>query len=221
VLVINNNYKNTENIFEIKDTVTFMTILKKNGEALTTKIDTSDLEKVKNAGIWFAEWNSNSNSYTVQNISKDKLNKKSKPLKVSLQNFVMDSKVNAPIMHLNKDTLDNRKSNLDIFNRKEKNETEKVNEDTIAILLKDKYGNVNSKALISASDLHDVVTNEYTWVNHKMNGEPCVIANTPDGRVRLDSIIMDVDDSSINIHHINLNPLDNRRENLEIKNDVE
>jgi len=204
VLVINNNYKNTENIFEIKDTVTFMTILKKNGEALTTKIDTSDLEKVKNAGIWFAEWNSNSNSYTVQNISKDKLNKKSKPLKISLQNFVMDAKVNAPIMHLNKDTLDNRKSNLDI-----------------AILLKDKYGNVNSKALISASDLHDVVTNEYTWVNHKMNGEPCVIANTPDGRVRLDSIIMDVDDSSINIHHINLNPLDNRRENLEIKNDVE
>ena len=221
MLVINNNYKNTENIFEIKDTVTFMTILKKNGEALTTKIDTSDLEKVKNAGIWFAEWNSNSNSYTVQNISKDKLNKKSKPLKISLQNFVMDAKVNAPIMHLNKDTLDNRKSNLDIFDRKEKNETEKVNEDTIAILLKDKYGNVNSKALISASDLHDVVTNEYTWVNHKMNGEPCVIANTPDGRVRLDSIIMDVDDSSINIHHINLNPLDNRRENLEIKNDVE
>ena len=216
MLVINNNYKSTENKFEIKDNIAVMTILKKNGSELTTKIDATDLEKVKSAGIWFAEWNKDSNSYTVCNIDPSQKNKKGKPLKQTLQNFVMDANPNVPIIHINKDTLDNTKANLSAFNRKEKNEIEKIDNNTIAILLKDKHGNVNSKALISASDLHDVVTNEYTWVNHKINGEPCVVANTPEGRVRLDSVIMNAFDGK-KIHHINLNPLDNRRENLEIK----
>ncbi|MBE6071898.1 MAG: hypothetical protein E7208_08055 [Clostridium butyricum] len=195
-----------------------MTILKKNGGELTTKIDTTDLNKVKSAGVWFAEWNKDSNSYTVQNISSTAVNKKSKPLKQSLQNFVMDANVSSPIIHINKDTLDNRKSNLTLFNRNEKNETEKVDDNTIAILLKDKYGNVHSKALISAEDLNDVVTNEYVWVNHKLNGEQCVVANTPNGRVRLDTVIMGASENE-KVHHINLNPLDNRKENLEIKGD--
>ena len=82
------NYKNTENKFEIKDNITLMTVLKKNGSEITAKIDTTDLDKVKNAGVWFAEWNKDSNSYTIQNISTTAVNKKSKPLKQSLQNFV-------------------------------------------------------------------------------------------------------------------------------------
>lgn len=210
------NYKNIENKFEIKDNITLITVLKKNGSELTTKIDTADLDKVKNAGVWFAEWNKDSNSYTIQNLSSTDINKKSKPLKQSLQNFVMDINPYTPIIHINKDTLDNRKSNLALFDRNEKNEIEKIDNDTISILLKDKYGNVHSKALISAQDLNDVITNEYTWVNHKVNGEPCVVANTPNGRVHLDAIIMGADENE-KIHHINLNPLDNRRENLELK----
>ena len=49
-----------------------------------------------------------------------------------------------------------------------------------------------------------------------MDGEPCVVANTPEGRIRLDSVIMNAD-AGQKVHHINLNPLDNRRDNLEIK----
>ena len=212
------NYKNTENKFEIKDNITLMTVLKKNGSEITTKIDTADLDKVKNAGVWFAEWNRDSNSYTIQNISATAVNQKSKPLKQSLQNFVMDTNPNAPIIHINKDTLDNRKSNLALFDRTEKNEIEKIDNNTIAILLKDKNSNVTSKALISAVDLNDVVTNEYTWVNYKIKGKSCVIANTPNGRIHLDSVIMGTAEGE-KIHHINLNPLDNRRENLEIKSE--
>lgn len=212
------NYKNTENKFEVKDNITLMTVLKKNGSEITAKIDTTDLDKVKNAGVWFAEWNKDSNSYTIQNISTTAMNKKSKPLKQSLQNFVMDANSNTPIIHINKDTLDNRKSNLTLFDRKEKNEIEKLDNNTIAILLKDKNGNVTSRALISSEDLNNVVTNEYTWVNHKVKGEPCVIANTPNGRIHLDTVIMGTSEGE-KIHHINLNPLDNRRENLEIKSD--
>lgn len=192
-----------------------MTILSKNGTKLTTKIDTTDMDKVKNAGIWFAEWNKDFNSYLVQNISSTKLNKKSKPLKQSLQCFIMDTNIHVPIKHINNDTLDNRKSNLTVFSRDEKNEIEKIDNDTVAILLKDKYGNVHSKALISSTDLNQVVTDEYTWINYKVNGENCVVANTPNGRIHLDRILMEPSDNQT-IHHINLNPLDNRRHNLEL-----
>ena len=122
---INTSYKNIENKFEVKDNITIMTVMKKNGSELTTKIDTSDLDKVKNAGIWFAEWNKNSNSYIVCTIDALQKNKKGKPLKLTLQNFVMDVNANVPIIHVNKNTLDNTKANLTAFNRKERNRKNK------------------------------------------------------------------------------------------------
>ena len=213
--VIKTNYKNTKNEFEVKDGVVLMSILKKDGTKLTAKIDPVDLEKVQNEGTWFAEWHKDFNSYLVQNISKTKVNKKSKPLKQSLQTVIMDTPATSPVRHINGDTLDNRRCNLEIFRRDELNEIEEVDENTVAIILKDKYGNVNSKALISIEDLNRVITNEYTWVNYKLNGENCVIANTPNGRVHLDRVIMNPDENKT-VHHINLNPLDNRRENLEL-----
>lgn len=127
----------------------------------------------------------------------------------------MDTTATTPVRHINGDYLDNRRCNLEVFRRSDLNEIEEVDEDTIAIILRDKYGNVNSKALISIEDLNHVITNEYTWVNNKVNGEACVIANTPNGRVHLDRVLMTPDDNKT-VHHINLNPLDNRRHNLEL-----
>lgn len=43
-----------------------------------------------------------------------------------------------------------------------------------------------------------------------------VVANTTEGRIRLDELIMEPDEE-MKVHHINLNPLDNRRKNLENK----
>lgn len=127
----------------------------------------------------------------------------------------MDTTATTPVRHINGDTLDNRRCNLEVFRRNDLNEIEEIDEDTIAIILKDKYGNVNSKALINIEDLNHVITNEYTWVNYKVNGENCVIANTPNGRVHLDRVLMNPDENKT-VHHINLNPLDNRRHNLEL-----
>lgn len=192
-----------------------MTIFNKKGKAFEAKIDSNNVDKVKAAGTWFAEWNKDFNSYLVQNISAEKTNKKAKPLKQSLHTFLMDVPFNVPVKHLNEDNLDNRMENLQLFNRNEINEIEEVNDSTIAIILKDKFGNKVSKALISPEDLNKVITDEYSWVNYKFKGEPSVVANTPEGRVFLDELLMSPA-SNEKIHHINLNPLDNRRENLEL-----
>lgn len=215
MLPINNNYKTQQNNYETQEAVTLITVLKKNGEELIAKIDTADLEKVQNAGIWFAEWNKDFNTYLVQNISLSKLNKKSKPLKQSLQSFILDLDVNIPIKNINKDTLDNRKCNLEVVEQNTLNKYIKIDEDTIAIILKDKYGNAQAKALISPSDLDEVVTEEYTWVYYKTYNQISVVANTPKGRIPLDELLM-VPADNMKIHHINLNPLDNKRTNLEL-----
>ncbi|WP_204596137.1 hypothetical protein [Clostridium sardiniense] len=203
-----------ENNFKTEEGVTFITILKKNGDELIAKIDSSDLDSVKSIGTWFAEWNKDFNNYLVLNISNTKKNKKNKPLKQSLQSIILDVSSTTPIRHINGDTLDNRRCNLEIVQRNTKNEYEKIDADTFAISLKDKYGKEQAKALISSSDLHTVVNDNYSWVYYRNNNDICVIANTPDGRIHLDRIIMKPSDSET-IHHINLNPLDNRRSNLE------
>lgn len=215
VFVIKINYKNAENKVEVKGDAAYITILKKNGSEAVTIIDSEDLEKVKTTGTWFAEWHKDYNSYLVQNISKTKVNKNSKPLKQSLQTIVLGVTATTPVKHINGDTLDNRKANLEIFERNAVNEIEKIDEHTVAIILKDKHGNTHSKALISAEDLDRVVNKEYTWVNHKINDEATVVANTPNGRVYLDKLLMNPS-ATQKVHHINLNPLDNKRKNLEL-----
>lgn len=211
---ININYKNIENKYEIRNNVVLLSLLKKDGSELITKIDVSDMEKVKNMGTWFAEWHKDFNSYLAQNISSTKTNKKSKLIKQNLQSIILDTSSKTPIKHLNGDTLDNRKCNLEIVERNSRNDYEIVDKETIAIILRDKNGKACSKALISKEDLNTVITDDYSWVKHKSHSDICVVANTPSGRIYLDRLLMNPDDTET-IHHINLNPLDNRRVNLE------
>lgn len=216
VFYINTNYKNTENKYEIKENIVLISLLKKDGSEIIAKIDAYDMEKVKGIGTWFAEWHKDFNSYLAQNISSTKTNKKSKPMKQSLQSVILDTNPKTPIKHLNGNTLDNRKCNLEIVERNTKNDYEIVDENTIAIILRDRNGNECSKALISKEDLNTVITDAYSWVKYKRHNDIFVVANTPNGRIYLDRIIMNPDDTET-IHHINLNPLDNRRSNLEKK----
>jgi hypothetical protein len=86
----------------------------------------------------------------------------------------------------------------------------------MGIILRDKFGNPKDTALISMEDVNKVIKNGYNWVTYRKESELMVVANTPDGRVRLDELIMNPDET-MKVHHINLNPLDNRRKNLENK----
>ncbi|NOW92611.1 type IV secretory pathway ATPase VirB11/archaellum biosynthesis ATPase [Clostridium beijerinckii] len=84
----------------------------------------------------------------------------------------------------------------------------------MGIILRDKFGNNKDTALISMEDVNKVVKDGYNWVLYKKGTETMVVANTSEGRIRLDRLIMNPDET-MKVHHINLNPLDNRRKNLE------
>lgn len=209
-------YKDLGNTYEIKDNVVYMTILKKDGTELTTKIDESDLELITSMGTWFAEWNKDNNNYIAQTISKTKRNKKNKPLKQSLESVLLDVSPKAPIKHLNGDTLDNRRSNLSIANKTSINEVEIKDDTTVSIVLKDKLDKKEGYALISKEDVSLVINDTYSWVLHKTHGKVSVVANTPEGRLPLCNIIMKPENNQY-IEYKNNNPLDNRRSNLILK----
>jgi hypothetical protein len=207
------NYKAFENKFDVKGHIAYATVLKKDGSELVFQIDTDDVERIKSMGTWFAEWHKDFNAYTIQNIRKSK---GTKPVKQSLQTAVLNTNPKAPVKHINGNMLDNRKVNLEIVSRSQQNQYEKFDDNTIAIILTNKYGIPHSRALISYEDLNNVITEDLSWVEYKKNGVVMVVANTPQGRIHLDKFIMNPNESEV-VHHINLNPLDCRRNNLENK----
>ena len=152
----------------------------------------------------------------MQTLITTKVNGKTVSTKQTIQSVILDVNPKAPIKHLNGNTLDNRKENLELYNRNLKNDCTKIDHETMGIILRDKFGNSKETALISIEDVNKVVKDGYNWVMYKKGSELMVVANTTDGRIRLDELIMDPDET-MKVHHINLNPLDNRRKNLENK----
>ncbi|AGF58014.1 hypothetical protein B0P06_003675 [Clostridium saccharoperbutylacetonicum] len=213
-LTIKTNYKTQENKYNTKGNLTEITVLKKDGSELICKIDTFDTEKVQKAGTWFAEWHKDFNNYLVQTLTTSKVNGKTVSTKVTIQSVILDVNPKVPIKHLNGNTLDNRKENLELYNRNSKNDCTKIDHYTMGIILRDKFGNHKDTALISMDDVDQVIKDGYNWVTYKKGSEIMVVANTPEGRIRLDELIMSPDET-MKVHHINLNPLDNRRSNLE------
>ena len=128
----------------------------------------------------------------------------------------MNVHVKAPIRHLNGDTLDNRKSNLEVYNQNTRNDYKKVNPDTVAIILRDKNGIEKDRTLIDSEDLDKVINSGYSWVPFKNNEQTYAVANTPEGRIYLNRFLMDTPEDMVT-HPINLNTLDNRKSNLENK----
>ena len=215
-MLIIENYKTSKNKYEINGDTTLITILTKKNKELIAKIDTCNLEKVQAMGTWFGEWNKDFNTYLANNLTITKNGKKIKSTKRNLQSLILGTNNDAPIKHINGDVLDNRRCNLEMVDRNARNDYEKVDQDTIAVILRDKYGREQAKALISKEDLDIVVNDDYTWTYFKGSKQPKVIAHTPEGKVYLDTYLMSPSEN-MRTHHINLNPLDNRRLNLENK----
>lgn len=187
---------------------------KKDGTTINATIDVKDLTNVLEKGTWFAQWHKDFNNYLVQTLNEQLVAGKKHIEKQSLQAFLLNVNTKAPVRHLNGDTLDNRRCNLEIYEQNRTNDYQEFNGDTIAIILRDKYGKENGKTLIDKEDLDRVISTGYSWVCHKINGEPYAVANTPKGRIFLNRFVMQTSENKVT-HAINLNTLDNRKANLE------
>lgn len=202
------------NEYEIDGKAAYLKLHKKDGTTINTTIDAEDLTKVLEKGTWFAQWHKDFNNYLVLTLSEQEVEGKKCIEKQTLQAFLLNVHTKAPIRHINGDTLDNRRCNLEIYDQNRTNDFQEFNEDTIAIILRDKYGKENGKTLIDKEDLDRVISTGYRWVSHKINREPYAVANTPEGRVFLNRFIMQTPKNKVT-HAINLNTLDNRKANLE------
>ena len=206
-----------KNQYDIIGDVVNLTVFNKKGKSFVAQFDLEDLEKVKSYSHWYAQWHKDFNCYMIETKTKLDQNGKVRYLKPTLQSVVLGTSKNAPIRHINGDLLDNRKSNLEIYNRQQINSYDRLDNGDSAIHLKDRYGNIVNKALISAEDLDYVVNEQYTWISKKKpNGQPYVLAHTPSGPLYLDTFLVKPQ-AGFYVYHINKNPLDNRRQNLELK----
>jgi hypothetical protein len=203
------------NEYDINGDFAVLKLNKKDGTVLdiSTTIDTEDLEAVLLKGTWFAEWDKDFNSYLVQNITEYYVSGKRNKAKQTLHSFVLHIHNKAPIRHINDDTLDNRKSNLEVYIQKTTNNYENLGQDSVALILRDKYGRKEARAIIDREDFDRVINYGYAWVCHKVKGEVYAVANTPGGRIYLNRFIMNTPENMIT-HTINHNTLDNRKVNL-------
>lgn len=214
MLIIKKKYETKVNEYEVKENVAFIKIRKKNGMIIDTKIDSDDLNKVLEKGIWFAEWNKNFNSYLVKTLSSSTADGKHTKEKQTLQSFILDTHTKTPIRHINGDTLDNRKCNINIYDQNAViNDYEVVNAESVCIILRDKYGRKSKTALIDNEDLDRVINNSHSWVDYFHEGEHYAVANTKNGRVFLHNFIMHTPEDMVT-EYVTHNTLDNRKSNL-------
>ncbi|MEY8188620.1 hypothetical protein AB4X15_02955 [Peribacillus simplex] len=102
-----------------------------------------------------------------------------------------------------------------------KNEFEVRGKDTAIIIHSKKYGRI--EALISTQDFETVNKVVTWWSCWRPDSKSFYVrGNLPRvGRVYLHRLVMNVDNTKTQVDHVNRNPLDNRRENLNIVTNVE
>ena len=131
-----------------------------------------------------------------------------------MQSFILDTNTKTPIRHINGDTLDNRKSNIKIYDQNAViNDYEVVDSESVYIILRDKYGRKSEKTLIDSDDLDRVINSLHSWVYYFHEGEHYAVANTKNGRIYLHNFIMNTPEGTVT-KYVTHNTLDNRKSNL-------
>ena len=208
MLVIKSKFEAKVNQYEIKGNIAYIKLSKKDGSTIDTKINAEDLTAVLEKGTWFAEWDKNFNNYLVKTLNKSLKEKQ------TLHSFLLNTNTKTPIRHLNGDTLDNRRSNIKIYDQNAVvNDYEVVDADSVYIILRDKYGTKNGKVLIDSQDLDKVINSFHSWVYYVQGGEHYAVANTKNGRIYLHNFLMTAPKDMVT-KFVTHNTLDCRKSNL-------
>lgn len=113
-----------KNNYEILGETTVIFIKRRNGDVLNTFIDTEDLEKVNSfQGSWYANFNQKTkNFYVVGNFRKPD----GKYTLIGLHRFIMDPPDDKFVDHIDRNTLNNKKTNLRIVTLAENNQNFRI-----------------------------------------------------------------------------------------------
>ncbi|MDF2879915.1 MAG: hypothetical protein K0R54_472 [Clostridiaceae bacterium] len=204
-----NKHEIKRNDYEITGNIVLLKLPKKDGSIVNCKIDPTDLRKVVDKGAWFAEWNKEFNNYLV----KTEITTGNIKEKLNLDSFILDAHPKAPIRHFNEDTLDNRRSNIQVYDANSMNDYEELDSETISVILRDKYGREKARTNIDKEDLERVVNDKHSWVYYKKGTEHFAVMNSPEGRVFLQDYIMNTPQDKVTKFN-DYNTLNNKKSNL-------
>ena len=184
-----------------------LTAYTKKGKPVIAIFDATDLPKITAFKNWRAVWNSDFDSQVIE--SKDFLN--GHAVRTPVAAAILGCSPNAPIQHLNADILDNRQSNLAIYDVKA-HPNEYFVDEQVVMILKDRYGRQVGTCYFDIDDLDLVINHGHVWLKKsRPSGQPYVV-NT-DG-ILLAHLILGVEKGFV--IYINKNPLDNQRKNLQL-----
>ncbi|MCR6515503.1 hypothetical protein M4I33_11545 [Clostridium sp. LY3-2] len=200
MLEININY------FNIKIGESFINVSNKKGKVYKSKIDLKNVGPIKRDGFWHLAWSKEHNSYIV-------INKKSK---LKLQNFLLGVNNNVPVFHKNRDTLDNRLSNLYIYKESNmKNNYEVLNDSTVKVYISNRYKEESLYFLISKCDTEKILDDFGYWTYAKSKNKYTIFKNTKNGKKTPLDILFPKNKPD-QITKLNKNFFDFRRENIKI-----
>lgn len=196
----------TINYFDIKIGETFINVSNKKGQIYKSKIDLKSIGPIKRDGFWHLTWSKEHNSYLVINMKS----------KLKLQNFLLGVNNNVPVFHKNKDTLDNRLSNLYIYEESNmKNNYELLDNDSVKIYISNRYKEKSLYFLISKCDFEKFLDDFGYWTYLKSKNKYTIFKNTKNGKKTPLDILFPKKNSN-EIIKINKNFFDFRRENIKL-----
>lgn len=193
---------------EVDGEVGKLTAYTKKGKPVISLFDATDFDKINAYENWRAVWDTEFDCQVIE----AKIFKDGHATRRSVATVILGCSPNAPIRHINRDLLDNRNSNLEIYNVKAQPNEYRIVETMVVVVLKDRYGRVVSECFVDTADLDKVINQGHVWLKKRRpNGQPYVVSG--DGLL-LAHFLLGVEAGFV--LYGNRNPLDNRRKNIKI-----
>jgi len=195
---------------ELEGDIGKLTAYTKKGKPVVAIFDAVDLDKITAFKNWRAIWYAPLDCPLIE--SKDF--KDGRAIRIPVAAAILQCSPNAPIRHFNVNILDNRRSNLEIYDVRAQPNEYYIGK-RVAMVLKDRYGRQVGTCAFDNEDLDLVINSGHVWLKKmRPSGQPYVV-NTEG--LLLAHLILGVDEGFVT--YVNQDPLNNQRKNIKIVSD--